>query len=100
MKGWAHISLCLQDLIGSDAPNKVPACPGVNAVLRQAKAISLVVGDSGRIRQALRSEQQKAYGQAKSIEAHCPTRWAILFKICCSLMATKVCAAEDARARR
>lgn len=64
-------------------------CPGTSAVLITVLKISLVIGDAEVIRTALGEWQKDQYGKTKAIAAHCPTRFAITFKIAQDLMASQ-----------
>ncbi|GFH08771.1 hypothetical protein HaLaN_03791 [Haematococcus lacustris] len=54
----------------------------VGVFLKQVQRISKVLSDGGKITHALHMAQQAKYNAIRHVASHCPTRFAILYKIC------------------
>lgn len=54
----------------------------VGVFLKQVQRISKVLSDGGKITYALHTAQQAKYNATRHVASHCPTRFAILYKMC------------------
>jgi hypothetical protein len=76
------------NLLCNDFNNEVK-CPGTGALMKAVLMISLVIGDSEKLRTELHVFQVDKYVVIRAIASHVPTRFAITFKIAGDELATK-----------
>ncbi|KAJ9529584.1 hypothetical protein QJQ45_013901, partial [Haematococcus lacustris] len=67
-----HVGVFLKQVKGKPPSSSVPSI----------QRISKVLSDGGKITHALHMAQQAKYNAIRHVASHCPTRFAILYKIC------------------
>lgn len=66
--------------------NKAGQGPGTIPTVQLVRELSKIIGDCNAVREALHLAQAQKYGEVRGIASHCPTRFAILFKIALDLI--------------
>ncbi|GFH16511.1 uncharacterized protein HaLaN_12941, partial [Haematococcus lacustris] len=84
---WICMTCCVHsmNLICKDLSNESSTASKhtpVGVFLKQVQRISKVLSDGGKINHALHMAQHAKYNAIRHVASHCPTRFAILYKIC------------------